>query len=458
MKNIVVIGAGIAGISSAICAVKSNYNTYLLESSSSLGGRTNSFKDFSTNEICDNGQHLLIAAYSHFFEIFDFINPQKFEYFFQKQNGIDINYLNIDAKQYKLKANVPFNLAVLSKITTLFALIKTDYLDFSSKMDIVRFALKVELNTWDKNAKNVFELLQKEKQSSKTISFFWEPLVLATLNTSIDNANIGLFITILKEGFFAGNGKSELILPKMGLSEIFDNFENVMQNKNFQMKYNSSVKKINVNNNKIESVIIGNNEEIKADYFISALAPNRLYSLLKQSDCQDFAFMDNLNNLEYSPIVSIYLWFEETIDLPSINACVSNIIHWIFNRRVFTNSEEEISNKYKGHLTLTISAANHLIAKSNLEIIEIIKEELYKLLPKLKNNKILHSKIIKEKRATLASNNSNEAIRQNIKSPYSNLILAGDWTNTGLPGTIEGAAKSAFLAIDQIKLLDKFSK
>jgi uncharacterized protein with NAD-binding domain and iron-sulfur cluster len=157
-----------------------------------------------------------------------------------------------------------------------------------------------------------------------------------------------------------------------------------------------------------------------------------LYSLQKTVD--DSSLYNNLE-LDYSSILSIHIWLNQNKLEKTFYGLIDSQIHWIFN--------------HGSHLTLVISDANEFIEKSKEEIIELISCELKKYV-NIGREEIKAFKIIKEKRSTFIPGNKILKTRPTNKTEYSNFFLAGDWTDTGLPSTIESAAKSGRMAAELI--------
>jgi uncharacterized protein with NAD-binding domain and iron-sulfur cluster len=119
-------------------------------------------------------------------------------------------------------------------------------------------------------------------------------------------------------------------------------------------------------------------------------------------------------------------------------------IQWIFNRRKLIDTPLDIQEKYPGHITVTISASNEIVNLSKDEIIDLLMKELKEYFPEAEEVKLLHSKILNAKKATILI--ENDTFRPGVDSGIEGLYLAGDWTDTGLPATLEGAAQSGTLA------------
>ena len=123
-------------------------------------------------------------------------------------------------------------------------------------------------------------------------------------------------------------------------------------------------------------------------------------------------------------------------------------MQWIFNKRQINSANKNQVDKYSGFYTLTISAADKLLSYSREELLEICLKELNNAIPESGNAKLLHSKILIDKRATVCITPDNENSRPENRTSISNFFIAGDWTNTGLPATLESAALSGFKAAE----------
>ena len=141
-------------------------------------------------------------------------------------------------------------------------------------------------------------------------------------------------------------------------------------------------------------------------------------------------------NIETSPIITTHLWLSENILDEKFYGLIDSKIHWIY--------------KNKNHISVVISSADEFIEMDSKEIFEICLQELTKYFPRFNNVDVQNFKVLKEKRATFKSSPKSDEVRTQIKSPFKNLLLAGDWTNTKLPGTIEGAILSGRESAGQI--------
>lgn len=423
MNKCIIIGGGIAGLTAASILSSKNIQVTLFEASPKLGGRTYSFFDKESGEMVDNGQHIMMGCYNY---TLDFIKLIGAGSNFLYQKNLEINFVTDKRRNYVLKARTsiyPFNL--------LFAICRFDILSSSDKLKLIGLLFKLLIVS--KNSLenlSVYEWLIKENQTENIIKSFWEILCVGALNTNLHKASAKLFYDILIEIFFNGNFASTIILPKYGLSEsIIDPASDFIKKHHGKILLSEPVNELIVEKDKIVSVKTDSNNYNNFDFVITAIPHHSLRNIIS---------MDSLNidlEFSYSTIVNIHLWLKEKLIQEKFYGLINSPIHWIFNKG--------------NHINIVISDANKYADISNEEMIEMTFKELEKYTD-IKKDSLLRHKIIREKRATFIPQKEILLNRPDSKTKIKNLFLAGDWINTGLPATIEGAAKSGKLAADQI--------
>lgn len=425
-KKIIVIGGGISGISAALSAIDSGFDVSIIESSNTFGGRMNSYYDNETKDSLDNGQHIMVGAYSVFLDIVKLLGNYNNLYV---QEKFEVCYRDKD-KITPLKSKL-FN----NQIGFLLGLLSFPKFNSSEKLNIIKFVLLIKSNKFINNNDPFLSVLKKYKQSENTIRILWEPLCLATLNTPINFASTLVVTNVLKQSFFAGGLNSKIIIPKVGLSDLIQNFEKYFTSKGGEVLKNHSLKEVVIIDNKIVEIKLTKEKTLKADYFISALSLNKFNH-----------FFPNNIMLSNSPIISAYLWYDTDFIKEKFIAVLDKKIQWIFNKRKLGFVEG--AKEFAGYYSIIISDASELILKSNQEIAEIISSEINELFPQKKS--LLKYKIIKEKNATILADTNSIEVKREYKNNIKNLIIAGDWNDLELPSTIETAARSGIKAVKQI--------
>lgn len=438
-KSAIVIGAGVAGITAAVKLADAGYRVTLLESGKRIGGRIASFEDEKTREVIDYGQHVLIGAYKDFLAL---INKLGTSHLLYKKRNTDIPFYNKGGKSYRLYSN-----QFPGKAGLLIALMKIPGMNTSVFSGILKLYRQIKFNSLFTKDLTAFDILDKFGQNYDVITNFWEPLVISTMNTELKNAPAVIFEAVLREGLFSGASKSRLIFPADGLGELIAPIDSYLSNRGGELIAGNLVKDIEIENRRVSFITTNNNEQLAATAYILAAAPESVRKLTYRNVNE---IADIAGKFNSSSILSVYLWYDsEVMDIEYMGV-LNSPVHWIFNRRLLCKSDDKLKKSYPGHITLTVSAANIFRNLNEGQIIEMVINELLEVLPKTKDAELLHYRVINYAKATIELNNENEELRPDNTTRIKNLFLAGDWTKTGLPATIEGAAKSGNEAAERI--------
>ncbi len=440
-KEVIITGGGIAGIYSAYLLSNQGYRVKLIEANSYIGGKCRSFIDKISGEEIDNGQHLFMGAYTHFLGLIENISDINNLKIF---TGLHLDIFSSGGKKYSLSSG---NFS--GKLGMIRALFKLDGISRQSKFNIIKLFLKIPFIKAEDYNISATKYLMQNGQSSEIIRIFWEPLILAVCNTTPSTASAKLLINVLKKSFLSDDYSSKIILSKVGLSQLLKNFDDYLKARNGEIIYNTSIKSIIIENKKAIGIETNKGEIYNADIIISSLP----YYSLEKVLSDELYFSDFFKSLKFyknSSIMSVYLWYQREIVTDDYFAMIDSNVQWVFNRRNYINTEPEITNKFKGHLTVTISDADRFNNMTKYEIIDLITDDLEIAIPEIKNNKLLHYQIIKEKRATFTATHEIEKFRLKQCPPIDSLYVVGDWTDTSFPATIEGACISADIAVKNI--------
>lgn len=424
MKKVLIAGGGLAGLSAAVHLASKFYNVTLFDASPKLGGRAYSFKytpqtddpKFSKEYEIDNGQHILMGCYK---ETLNYLNIIESENKLIFQNGLNANFIDSSRNEYHLKTFhkfYPFNL--------LFALLKYSAIPFSERIHLVKFFLK-DIKLLNRTGDlNIEEWLELTGTNTITKNRLWDFISIGALNTLPAKASAKMFRRILRLIFLEGNFSSTIIIPGEGLSQLFVGpAVNYLKQNKATVLASERLNSIKTEHNKVVKVETNKRIYEDFDYFISALP---LHQLVKIKGFE--YYLSNLETeLDYNSIVTTHVWLNNNHLKKKFYGLIDSKIHWVFN--------------HNDYLTTVTSAADSLIDES-IDVKQYVINELNKFFG-IKLDDIKFIKVIKEKRATFESTNSNLNKRQNFNIKINqNSFFCGDWTNTGLPATIEGAILS----------------
>jgi squalene-associated FAD-dependent desaturase len=435
-KTVSVIGGGLAGLSAAVFLAEKGFKVTLIESSPKFGGRAYSFFDKISGIKIDNGQHILASWYNNTFDYLKLIGTYD-KLSFQKQ--LEIEFRDSNGNSYSLKASrLPPPLHLAGGVMGYKALGLTD------KLSIVRLVNKIKKNKFTENhlkGFNTEKLFKIAGQTDRAIDYFWKPFIIAVFNAEPQDTSAYLFSKMIRMGFIEKGG-SELVLPKAFLSDIFVEpaLDYLKENK-VEVLLNNRVTGFKFNNSSISTLILEDNAEIETDFYISAVPFFNFKSMLGEEIHNRF-FME-LNELSSSPIVNIHLKFDKDISSIFSNeftGLLNSTSQWVFK---VTNDQ----------VCVVISSAGEVAEKSKEVIIDLAIGELKICFPELIGYKVTSSRVIKEMRATFVPDSKSIGNRPANATKISNFFIAGDWTDTGLPATIEGAVKSAKNCVSEIMKL-----
>jgi squalene-associated FAD-dependent desaturase len=428
--DVLIIGGGLSGLSATVKLSQKGVNIILVEASGKLGGRTYSFIHKETGDVIDNGQHVLVGAYKNTLEYLDVIGTRKFLSVQKKP------HLNLWSEEKGFSA---FEIGK-GKI---FSSLKFKGLTFKSKIglrNVEKFFQKFPSNENEITNSTVEEWLNSLHQTDEAKKNFWFPISISVMNELPERASALLFVRSLKSTFFSNKEDVNILIPTIGQTELYvEQAEKLLRKNGVEILLNNEVISFEEKNGKISKAQFQNGEEVEAKYFVSCVPYFALERIIENSHIEKKQFL-YLKKFSSSPIISAYFWFDrEVMQQDFVGVCGRNI-QWVFNREKILEREKKESQC----ISVVISGAYSLIEKSKEAIEKLCLKELEEIFPSMSLSKLLYSFIIKEKRATFSATPSIEFIRPNTHTEIENFFLAGDWTNTKLPATIEGAIQSGF--------------
>lgn len=432
-----IIGGGYAGLAAATALAEAGARVLVLERRPLLGGRASSFQDKISGEILDNGQHLFLGCYGETKRYLKRIGSLENLSF---DPSYKVTMAGPDGKRATLKtANFP---APFHLVPTLLGFRGLKFKDRWSALKVLRALKRGD----DLSAISAADWLKKLGQSGESRSRLWDPLTLATINIDPERAPAELLAVVLREGFLASKRAASVGLPTVGLSDLHgEPSRRFITEKGGKVRLRSAVKKLIVRENQVRGVALADGTSVEARTVICAVPPGDARSLAEDS-AELTKFLSPSETLIPSPILSLHLWLkEEPFEEPFLGLW-DRQFHWVFRKAaIFRDSKTR-------HITLVQSGADALLSKSREELQALAEKELAPL-SRRKTVQVERVAVSIEREATWAPPIGNSRGRLPARTPIRNLLLAGDWTATGLPATIEGAVQSGHRAAEAVLAL-----
>jgi squalene-associated FAD-dependent desaturase len=422
----VVIGAGWAGLAAAVELARSSHQVTLLEGARQAGGRARrvSFADLHV----DNGQHLLIGAYQKTLQLITAIGLDEAAVFERRPLELFMRHSAEADRHIRMQAA-----ALPAPLHMLFALTTATGLSMRERGQALRLCAALpRLHPYKQTDISVSDLLQRYRQSSRLINELWEPLCLAIMNTPISTASARIFIRVLMDAFMQRRHDSDLLIPRRDLGSIIpDPAIDTIRQLGGTVYLGSKVRALTLNGQRATAVIMNDDTVIEADQVIIATPPRACQRLL-EDHAVFTATVEQLRQLESAPICTLYLQYPPHVsaDRP-MTGLTGTIGQWLFDRRICGQ---------QGLMAVVISGHGEHETLDNDTLAQQIGAELAHLYPHWPAAERVH--VIREQRATFVCHSAVHAHRPGHQIAADNVWLAGDYTDTGYPATLEGAIRS----------------
>jgi protoporphyrinogen oxidase len=257
------------------------------------------------------------------------------------------------------------------------------------------------------------------------------------MNEHIASASALTFVRSLRKAYLGAWKNASLALPTVGLSQLYvDNAQHFITLHGGKILCGADVVRVLIDRELVTGLRLRNNLDVECSALILAVPSDRLVALCPDVLVQHPSF-SWMQSTPPSPIVSVHLWFADDAMDDDMVGVIGRRIQWLFNKRRILKERGT-----GGHISAVISAAYDYVSRSNDELVLMAVEDLRSVYPMFEQTPT-RAVVIREKRATFSSTPMVERLRPDQRTPVPNLFLAGDWTNTGYPATIEGAVISA---------------
>jgi uncharacterized protein with NAD-binding domain and iron-sulfur cluster len=285
---------------------------------------------------------------------------------------------------------------------------------------------------------SVDDWLTRLGQSRASRDRFWDLLTLATLNIDPHRAPADLLAVVLRNGFLQSREASAVGLASVGLTELHgEPARRFIEERGGEVRTKANVRTLEIRENRACGVRLADGTPVEARSVISAVPPPQARDLVTATFSALVAYLARSEKLAPSPIVSLHLWLARQPFEESFLGLWGREFHWVFRK-------SEIDPRSR-HVTMVKSAADSFLAKGRMELQSLAERELSPL-SKSGALSVERSVVSVEREATWIPPIGDRGARLSAATPLADFFLAGDWTDTGLPATIESAVASGHRA------------
>jgi len=446
---VIVVGGGLAGLAAGVALAESGWQVRLFEQRPFLGGRATSYV-LPDGEHVDNCQHVTLGCCTNLDDFYRRVGSANKVKFFDR-----LLFLDPQGRRGEMEAGMlpaPFHM------TGSFA--KFAPLTLKDKIAIARAMLTILRTSGhprdldEATAISMLEWLRRQRQTKGAIDRFWRVVLVSALDEELDKIDARYGIDVFWKAFLSNRTGYRMGVPIVPLAELYDGCKRAIEQKGGEVQLRSPVRAIQIENGAITSVKFDNNREESTDSYVFAVPHATFAELLPKDIRQSDAVFRNLQNLKDAPITGVHFWFDREVTNEPFITLLDTTTQWVFNKTALSgpaSNSENGKNKTTGqYLQLVISASYDLLQKSRQEIIDLCLKEIRQALPAAREANLVKATVIKEATATFSPEPGVDRWRPKQETSIRKLFLAGDWTATGWPATMEGAVRSGYLAAEAV--------
>ncbi len=416
MPGAIVIGGGLSGLAAAAALGGAGFDVDLYESRAFLGGRATSYPigDNDSAETIDNCQHILLRCCVNLLDFYQRLGARDRIRFYR-----DFTFLEPGGRASSLQAG------------RLQSFLRLRFLGLKDKIGIARglLAIKRQRQRTDLDNITMLDWLHQNRQTERAIERFWRQVLVSAVNEDLDRMAASHGFQVFWLGFLARPDAYEMGVPAVPLGDLYG-AEAWQTLGKVRLHLRSPVERVEIENGSVRGVL-SQGELHTAGYYVSALPFERVNAVIPGLPFDGAPF-------EHSPITGIHLWFDRPVTHLEHATLLDRTIQWMFNK-----SEGR-------YVQVVVSASRSLTAMSRADCIALAVRELAEFFPEVREAKLEKAHVVKEVRATFSARPGLEQLRPLSSTSVSNLFLAGDWTRSGWPATMEGAVRSGYLAAEAV--------
>jgi squalene-associated FAD-dependent desaturase len=455
-RRVAIIGGGLAGLAAAAAAVDCGLEVEVFEARRRLGGRAGSFGD--PHSQIDHCQHVAMGCCTNWA---DFCRRTEIIDCFERHARL--HFIGPDGRQcdFAAAAGLPAPLHLLP------ALFRLRFLSLGERWGVARAVIRLGKVPDTFSQGTIGQWLRGQGQSDWALQWFWAPILTSALGESLDRASTAAARHVFRDGFLAHRRAYELQIPRAPLGEIYDRrVAEWLGKRGVAIHLSTRVEGIEGTAENAVSIRLADKSERPFDFFVAAVPWGRIKSLLPAAMLDKFAAIEGVDQIVPAPITAVHLWFDRPITALPHAVLVGRLGQWVFNRGRQT-IHSEIEGRQVGadtastspgdsvgrsahYYQVVVSASHGLKSNKREEVVAKVCRELRTIWPAAGDAELLRWQMVTEPAAVFSMQPGVERLRPAQRTPIANLALAGDWTDTGWPATMEGAVRSGYLAVEAI--------
>jgi len=436
--TVAVAGGGLAGLAAACALSNVGFRVTLFEKRPFLGGRASSYEHPGTGEIVDNCQHVLFRVCTNLVEFYERIGvADQIRWYDQ------MNFIEPGGRTSVMKSS--FLPAPLHTAPSFFGF---SFLSTADKIAVARALAPLTLSEPKDNGQSFQRWLDLHGQSESAVQRFWRPILVSALSEELDRISIRAAAQVVRESMKSPTAR-HMGVPTVPLTDLYNAAGDYVRARNGVLHYRLPLESFTADASQVRVRLGGQEQDETFDYLILALPFEALDRVLPDTD-ESLPLRKQVGQFETSPITGVHLWFDREISELDHAVLLDRTIQWMFHKSRLQPIRSSNGAPAGSYIELVISSSKTLIDKSRAEIVDLAVREVREFFPAARDANLIKATVIKEVNATYSPRPGIDAYRPTPSTAWPRVFLAGDWTATGWPATMEGAVRSGYLAAEAL--------
>ncbi|HXP46716.1 MAG TPA: hydroxysqualene dehydroxylase HpnE [Terriglobales bacterium] len=429
--QVAIAGGGLAGLAAGCALADAGFRVTLIEKRPFVGGRASSYEHPGTGEVVDNCQHVLLGCCTNLIGFYRRIGVADKIGWYDRLNFIEPGGRKSEISPSWLPP--PFHTAP--------SFLKASSLGLGDKLAIARAMMSIAKQLPRDTDETFMQWLKRHGQTERAIERFWKVVLVSALNEDLERMSVYYAAQVFREAFLKSREGGRMGVPRVPLTELYGAAAEYIRGRGGEVRLRAQVESFHAEPAGVRLCV--NGAEMACDFAVLAVPFDALGRMLPQSAAAA-PLGEMIARLETSPITGIHLWFDREITDLDHAVLLDRTIQWMFHKSRLLGREGP------SYVELVVSSSKALVEKPRGEIIEMAVRELGEFFPTAREAKLVKATVIKEVHATYSALPGADAYRPPATTGWPRIFLAGDWTLTGWPATMEGAVRSGYLAAEAV--------